>query len=239
MVVAGFNAGGLQRRTEPGSGDYLWVVDVDEEQADGVSAIAGDIVHNLRSALDHLVWEFSDPDQRPRSEFPVYLQSGNGSDGFEGGGQPKIRTLPLALQSQVEELQPYHSGGSAKSHPLWLIHDLDRIDKHRRILAAPVAVNRINFVGPPMSVRGRGATSLALHGLTFTSGKRGNGDEVVRIAGSNPARSVAQFRPDVRFELSLDEPGLPELFVGQQLRQLRNFVKDEVLPRFDPFFAHV
>jgi len=53
-----------------------------------------------------------------------------------GGIAPVARTI-------VEGLQPYRRGQNFASHPLWVLHELSRIDKHRLphvVLMIPTAV---------------------------------------------------------------------------------------------------
>lgn len=236
-VTAEFDADGLRKTTDPANGDYVWVVDINEHRTDTVAAMAGDFIHNLRGALDHLVWELADPDQRPRSEFPVFKNDGAGNSGFTGGGAPKISSLPEDARQAIEALQPFHAGDDAVSHPLWLIHDLDIIDKHRRLLTAPAAASRAGLIGPPFKLGGKGPLVMVeLHDMKFTVGKCRNGDALVRIAGTNPPEMVAEFRPGVKFKLTLDEVGLPELFIEDQLSELGRYVVEDVVPLLAPFF---
>lgn len=103
--------------------------------------LAGEIVHHLRSAFDHLAWQLSSLDLQTHSpnqiEFPVFKETPK----LCGITKNKIcrycRKIegivsPSAL-ARIESLQPYHGTNPAR-HPLWLIHDFDRIDKHRELV---------------------------------------------------------------------------------------------------------
>jgi hypothetical protein len=46
--------------------------------------------------------------------------------------------------SAVEEMEPWETGGDES---LWAVHELDRIDKHRLVLSAAVALGRIDLHG--------------------------------------------------------------------------------------------
>jgi len=97
-----------------------------------LSAITGDVVHNLRSALDHLIWQLVSlgpcaPDQR--AEFPIFKDEKH----YLREAPKKMGGAPSAARTTIDRLQPYHRGDAAESHPLWMLHELDIIDKHRAL----------------------------------------------------------------------------------------------------------
>jgi hypothetical protein len=51
---------------------------------------------------------------------------------------------PTAL-AKIYVLQPYLRGSPARD-PLWLIHDMDRIDKHRELIVVP-CIGQLNLTG--------------------------------------------------------------------------------------------
>ena len=98
--------------------------------------IIGDCLHNLRSALDSLVYElalaYNDiyplPEDRAKVlEFPIF---GNRMlDAKEC--RNKIGCLHLNAQAAIKGLQPYNRGNEFASDPLWKLHRLSNVDKHR------------------------------------------------------------------------------------------------------------
>lgn len=102
--------------------------------------LAGEIVHHLRSAFDHLAWQLSSPEARlrypTRIGFPISkeLSLCGISKTKMSGYCRKIEGIdsPTAL-ARIDSLQPYKRIDSLR-HPLWLIHDMDRIDKHRELV---------------------------------------------------------------------------------------------------------
>ena len=108
------------------------------------SAIIGDCLHNLRSSLDLLVYELAASYTKPlpdnfteTSEFPIFGdrskngKSGMGSALFRDNGLRKIRGINPLAQAEIQRLQPYHCGPAYTEHPLWVLHELDRVSKHR------------------------------------------------------------------------------------------------------------
>lgn len=102
--------------------------------------IIGDVLHNLRSALDGLIYLISAVHGAPegflnRCEFPI---SGNQCDYRCGTGRrtPKrdlVRFLPGAAQAIVRRCQPYRARQAYTEHPLWVLSGLVQRDKHRHI----------------------------------------------------------------------------------------------------------
>jgi hypothetical protein len=104
-------------------------------------AIVGDCVHNLRSALDHIVWELSGGTGHAphHAEFPVfkeeaeYLKRTPKGDPARGGGLWKIEGInERAARTAIYKLQPFQRADPLR-HPLWVVHELDRLDKHRTL----------------------------------------------------------------------------------------------------------
>lgn len=104
-----------------------------------LSTVAGDAIHNLRSVLDHLIWELSllnyqsqhslvtRPDRAV--QFPIYAEVPS-----ETLFRRRVKSLPAAAIEIVRALQPYvATPANPKTSPLWLLNDLDVWDKHKRI----------------------------------------------------------------------------------------------------------
>jgi len=102
------------------------------------SLIVGDIIHNLRSALDHIVCQLAVLNGNDRSccdatYFPICICNPDFKKA-EKRLEHLISTEALAL---IEELQPYKAADRGKrpvADVLWTVHKLDIIDKHRIVL---------------------------------------------------------------------------------------------------------
>lgn len=105
--------------------------------------VIGEIAHNLRSCLDHMVWQLAltqVPVPYNKTEFPIFIKSAD----YNRKGLGNIRDLPAPQKTFIEGLQPYHRGNDAHSDPLWLLHELNNTDKHRLL---PI-VNAGVYYGP-------------------------------------------------------------------------------------------
>ena len=93
--------------------------------------ILGDCVHNLRSSLDHVIWQVSmldggQPDAA--TQFPIASKS---EAQFEAMAKSRIPGLSAKHRAVVKQAQPYTAGHAAASHPLAVLADLSNTDKHR------------------------------------------------------------------------------------------------------------
>jgi hypothetical protein len=101
----------------------------------------GDAVHDLRSALDHLVWQLSltgtdgaEPSRRRRVQFPIR----SSSEGYEHARSTALSDVSREAQDVIESYQPYHGAAGRPDnysgpyvHQLTLLRQLSNADKHR------------------------------------------------------------------------------------------------------------
>lgn len=101
----------------------------------------GEIVHNLRSALDAMIWHLAientgsePPPHHRRVAFPIF----DNADRFTEQGVRAIESLAEKPRTIIEDLQPYHRRHAPKLEPLSLLSWLSNTDKHQ--VVAPMAV---------------------------------------------------------------------------------------------------
>jgi hypothetical protein len=139
-----------------------------------MSLIVGDVVHNLRSALDHVVYQLAllGGGSGETNAFPLFWEPGK----YRDHQKRLLRDVPDPYRARIEALQPYHivCGISPKSIPqefwthFWLmgLARLDNLDKHRLLLAAQAVI--------PMT------QSPSFKGVRFAKGKwSGEGSRIV------------------------------------------------------------
>ncbi len=103
----------------------------------------GDVVHNLRAALDHLACQLvihGGGKVTPKTEFPIKASLANFRKKV---GEHLASASPLAVLF-VETCKPYKGGNRA----LWPLHRLDIEDKHRMLIPTWVAVWKVTYSGP-------------------------------------------------------------------------------------------
>jgi len=104
-----------------------------EEVANEAAVIIGDVLHNLRAAIDHAYWncteKFAKSDgERRNIQFPITSTEMTFKDSVLPGLPSRVsQDFAQALAS----LKPYRDGGNSL---LCAIHDLDVIDKHKLLV---------------------------------------------------------------------------------------------------------
>jgi hypothetical protein len=99
-----------------------------------IPAIAGDAVHNMRCALDHLTFHLVQVGgtRNPKLKwndvrFPIFPSF----DTYKANKTRKIDGMRPEAIKAIDALKPYKSGNDA----LWLLNKLDNADKHSFILS--------------------------------------------------------------------------------------------------------
>lgn len=96
-----------------------------------IPAIAGDVIHNLRCALDHLAFHLvlvgvsfgeTPPKKWEDIQFPIL----HSHKSYEGGKGRHIQGARREAIEAIDRLKPYKGGNEA----LWLLRRLDNTDKH-------------------------------------------------------------------------------------------------------------
>lgn len=104
--------------------------------------LSGEIIHHLRSCLDHIAWQLSSPQKRaqdPRGiEFPIYLSEPVDKDAIRRY-ERKIEGIGPTGRKIIEAMQPHRRDPAFMltgplNDPLWIIHDMDATDKHRELI---------------------------------------------------------------------------------------------------------
>lgn len=150
--------------------------------------IIGDVVHNLRSALDHLVCQLALLEDITfdckKTAFPIYDKEGAFRDFSNDKVKPFVCSDAFAM---IEDLQPYKAakltGRDPKTSNLRIISELDIIDKHRMLVVAAKYLRVSSFVctfnkETPLPVtfssewqplkNGAVLASIDISGITFT-----------------------------------------------------------------------
>jgi hypothetical protein len=180
-----------------------------------VSLIVGDVLHNLRSALDLLYCDLvraNGKTVKKEDAFPIC-----GSPKKFKSLLPQIRRrVADPAAKAIEELKPYKGGNEA----YWRLHQLDITDKHRLLLTAVLSVHEID------QTVGAITTPEGMRQAAFRISIKPS--ELIRVYdGAEIVREVSEPYEDMRFrmEVSLDEPGIVQgEAIGPFLEQLPGLV---------------
>jgi hypothetical protein len=155
-----------------------------------LAALAGDIVHNTRTALDNLAWAIARKcgSASDRLTFPIRQTAPEDLNELMPGA-------PSTVLEALSAEQPYQHGDHIS--PLLVVHELNRIDKHRVLLPVAVAVRTASWSVPednPATDR-----HLSFEPLT-------DGAVVARFAFAKPiADPNLRFAVQLRLEPDIDE----------------------------------
>jgi hypothetical protein len=107
----------------------MWIVRVREEVPPDFSAIIGDVIHNLRAALDLMACELVRLNGKDDANvcFPF---SASETDFNAAVKRSNMRRAGSGAITMLMSLRPYPGGND----PLRAIHDLDIMDKHRALI---------------------------------------------------------------------------------------------------------
>jgi hypothetical protein len=128
---------------DPKLGEYILWTKVREEPPPEWSPIIGDIIHNWRSALDHLAYQLvirngETPDHR--TQFPIFSKSPFDASLYSKTKDAKrarerwdrqVRGMHPNDETAIKAWQPYNGGYGSDIHPLDALNQLSNWDKHR------------------------------------------------------------------------------------------------------------
>jgi len=130
---------------DPETDEHVWRVSVDKTIPAEIGPIVGDIVHNLRSALDYIICDLvrannliaplEDQKNPGRAGFPI-AQTAKGNKSGQSG---KIKGLSEKAQRLVSRLK-HHRGWNDQA---WRLHYMDVFDKHNLITTVGAATVQI------------------------------------------------------------------------------------------------
>jgi hypothetical protein len=202
---------------------------------DTLAPTIGDFLFNVRSALDHIVWQLvlSNPPNEPtsRNAFPICTSDENFRTALAGH---RLDGVPAQAAIIIKNLQPYIGG----QNPLATLNDLHNVDKHRQLSLVTAVSSETTldwFRGGEVVCR------IVLGGHELREGTR-LGDMAVSVAGGG---TISARLADVKvqgkaalFVAFTDEKAetLEPFRVETVLEEILQFVRDEVFTAFESFF---
>lgn len=109
----------------------------------GYSVIVGEVVHQMRSALEHIIWQMVPNPQDGVTGFPVFAlemkdPTNPTKQYYEGRGLRMIKGIDATAEAIIRGLQPFATGADQR---LNLLNEMWNWDKHR-LLNTMVAIPR-------------------------------------------------------------------------------------------------
>jgi hypothetical protein len=131
---------------EPASNDWVVRFRVHEEPPIECAVVIGDVIHDLRSAVDHLAWQLviaNGAEPTARTQFPIY--STEQSYGAERAQQVLVGMSDEDKRT-IESFQPFRQDAAAdRPHELAVLQELSNVDKHRVVHATLIQTAGSSF----------------------------------------------------------------------------------------------
>jgi hypothetical protein len=198
----------------------------------GFSVIIGECLHDLRSALEYIVRELVLINNRTPSnfnQFPICLTH----PGFDLNlRKDRLCGVSLRAKAVIERLQPYRSlefREFPQFHPLWILSELNNIDKHRKL-----ALSNVWGAGSEVQFMDHAGNVVAT--IRTTNVTPSGAETLIRAPDHivNPDEMDVQFKS--MFHVLFDDTPVAGQEVNVVMVTLVRFVKERVVPSFEKFF---
>jgi len=198
-------------KNDPQTGERVRYLTRCDDVPLSISLIAGDAINNIRNALDHLAHQLVCIGTGKPGPFKnVYFPITNDASELEAAIERKVKLARREAKDAIRAVKPYKGG----NWPLWHLHQLNNIDKHRLLVAA--ANSAFRNMGPrdlkmlqniyhgshPGKPLPESLTSLTGAWMSVRGFPLKVGDELVR--GSTDIELNYQYR--VHFQIAFNEP---------------------------------
>jgi hypothetical protein len=135
------------------SGEYTFRLEITRQPPDHLAMMIGDCLQNLRSSLDHMLWQIvyrATGKDSGTCQFPIFGSRSHHDKRNRSGikiGETTIQDVPKAAWGLIERLQPYNAAnGPTDDNPLLLLTNLNNRDKHRVLQLTTFALANVDFV---------------------------------------------------------------------------------------------
>jgi hypothetical protein len=211
--------------------------------------LAVDTIHNLRSALDHLAYDLfmAGPGATVGSPRKIYFPISSDAAKYKSESSHKVRGMSQTAIRQIDANEPFKGG---RGHQLWVLHELNNIDKHRLLITLGSVLKNIDWGDDlAMTLERQWAAQVlqgehprcivlasrrtdARHGIYKT-----NSPPVLKVGDVMLVQSIDSImnkQLQLGFDIAISEPGAIEgQLLLETLHQLANFV-DRLLTEFEP-----
>jgi hypothetical protein len=221
----------LRTKKDANTGEIIYYVEIRSDIPEQFSVIAGESLSQLRSSLDHLTWQLIEANGNVprRPYFPICETAAK----YEANSRAMVEGVSAEVIGLMDAIQPYQGGYAGD---FWKLHELNNVDKHRRLLVPIYGQKSYNVVFPPNFPFRRSPGQITVFGPASASP---GGVVPILEDGTEVARASASAEGNVDlqaiFEIAFREP---EIVKGQSvipfLHQLSNLV-DSTVDRFIPY----
>jgi hypothetical protein len=210
---------------------WRFELDITEPPDDQIAILLGDLLFNVRSALDHIAVACAPPDRKRQAGFPLYEKRPEGEE--QRKFESMTRGMAPGAIGAIEYEQPYNVGsrtskiGPESVEALFALNALQDADKHRSLAVLVAGISN-----PKVQVSG-GGEAFGTFRPTYVE-PRG---ELI---------SYAEFGNHIPYDqVNVEVRGVPHVAVNVSRRGdyelltvaqgILGRVRDRVVPSLEPF----
>jgi len=110
---------------------------------DSLALIVGDVIQNLRTALYHLAYQLvcKDTEGNPPDPKSIYFPIAVDVRKYNATKKRKMKGAGQETFDEIDKIKPYKGGNDL----LWVLHQLNNIDKHRLLLMVGSKASGMNI----------------------------------------------------------------------------------------------
>ncbi len=130
-------------KRDPQTQRLIYYIVSAEPIPDVISLVVGDVIQNLRSALDHLAYQIvcNDTGEKPPKPNAIYFPIADDFTRYEAKKNNNLEGAHPDTIAAIDALKPYKGGNDT----IWALHRLNNIEKHRVLLTAGSQMTGLNI----------------------------------------------------------------------------------------------
>ena len=181
---------------ETGWHTFRWRV-VAEPPLEDLALIFSDILGNLRSTLDYLVWQLVLLGGRKpgrKTSFPVVKRAQD----WAVQGEAALRGVPEEWANLIEAMQPFQRLDRPDLHPLAILEHVNNLTKHRFLPAAVLTADTFTYLVNVATL----PPDETFESYDYLDRPITDGGEVARFRSGSGLRVDVQINENPRFRIS-------------------------------------
>lgn len=112
------------------------------EPSPAIAVLAGEVIQNLRSALDHLAYQLAVLGTGGKGDYRrIYFPITEDATKYKNERTDKVKGMRLDAIRAIDAIKPYKGGNDV----LWRLHKLNNIDKHRLLVTVGSIYKNLNI----------------------------------------------------------------------------------------------
>jgi hypothetical protein len=190
--------------------------------------IMGDILQNLRSALDYLVWELVLAANNQPTEKNMFPVCSSLESFMHQVGRHRLDGIAADALAEIKGLQPFNLGPDANKSILLAIEELANINKHRRILLT-------NLAAAPLQSEQVLVQDNAVWIHDSAGGRTRLFDRDTQFGPFPIIDGKVKMDTQIMAAVTFDEGCAKGMEISSSVMQWSHYIANVMLPRFEKF----